>query len=82
MFRPEDFAELFLRLRPIGLALRATPSAALRRLRAFLLMPQPPLLFKEGNMLACNSFTPSRAARLLQKQSEIDRLTHLEISVW
>src|SRR5947208_10834581 len=26
-FRPEDFAELFFRLRPIGLALRATPSA-------------------------------------------------------
>jgi len=30
MFRPEDFAELLLRLRPIGLALRATPSAPLR----------------------------------------------------
>src|SRR5438132_1430110 len=29
-----------------------TPSAALRRLRAFLLMPQPPLLFKEGNVSA------------------------------
>src|SRR5438094_8769791 len=27
LFRPKDFAELFLRLRPIGLALRATPSA-------------------------------------------------------
>src|SRR5438132_14195698 len=27
-----------------------TPSAALRRLRAFLLMPQPPLLFKEGKL--------------------------------
>src|SRR5438128_8306681 len=37
MFRPEDFAEL------------TTPSAALRWLRDFLLMPQPPLLFKEGN---------------------------------
>src|SRR5205085_6350709 len=23
-------------------------------------MPQPPLLFREGNVLACNSFTPSR----------------------
>jgi len=28
-----------------------TPSAAFRRLRDFLLMPQPPLLFKEGNVL-------------------------------
>ena len=40
-----------------------TPSAALRRLRAFLLMPQPPLLFKEGNVSALkqsvNSFTRS-----------------------
>jgi hypothetical protein len=36
--RPEDAAEL------------TTPSAALRWLRNFLLMPQPPLLFKEGNM--------------------------------
>jgi len=49
IFRPEHFAELLLRLRPIGLALRATPSAALRWLRDFLLMPQPPLLHKEGN---------------------------------
>ena len=38
-FRPEDFAEL------------TTPSAALRWLRDFLLMPQPPLLCKEGNKL-------------------------------
>jgi len=49
IFRPKHFAELFLRLRPIGLALRATPSAALRWLRDFLLMPQTPLLCKEGN---------------------------------
>ena len=35
-FRAEDFAEL------------TTPSAALRWLRNFLLMPQPPLLGKEG----------------------------------
>jgi len=34
-FRPEYLAELLLRLRPIGLALRATPSAALRWLRDF-----------------------------------------------
>jgi len=27
-----------------------TPSAALRWLRGFLFMPQPPLLFKEGNV--------------------------------
>jgi hypothetical protein len=38
LFRPEQFAEL------------TTPSAALRWLRNFLLTPQPPLLFKEGNM--------------------------------
>ena len=42
-----------------------TPSAALRRLRAFLLMPQPPLLFKEGNVSALkqsvNSFIRSDA---------------------
>ena len=56
IFRPEHFAKLLLRLRPIlrlraialalrvGLALRATPSAALRWLRGFLLKPQPPLL--------------------------------------
>src|SRR5947207_4177510 len=40
------------------------PSAALRRLRAFLLMPHPPLLFKEGNVSALkqsvNSFTRSQ----------------------
>ena len=39
--RPEDFAGL------------TTPSAALRLLRIFLLMPQPPLLFKEGNVARC-----------------------------
>ena|SRR5438445_4118724 len=37
IFRPEHFAEL------------TTPSAALRWLRDFLLMPQPPLLCEEGN---------------------------------
>ena len=66
-------------LRPIGRSLKkrsakslglksfaelTTPSAALRRLRAFLLMPQPPLLFKEGNVSALkqsvNSFTSSQ----------------------
>src|SRR5437016_14618123 len=40
-----------------------TPSAALRTLRAFLLMPQPPLLFKKGNVSALkqsvHSFTRS-----------------------
>src|SRR5262249_12078557 len=39
--RPEDFAGL------------TTPSAALWLLRIFLLMPQPPLLFKEGNVARC-----------------------------
>src|SRR5437870_10410917 len=53
IFRPEPFAKLLLRLRPllrlraialalrVGLVLRATPPAALRWLRDFLLMPQP-----------------------------------------
>src|SRR5438094_4588083 len=45
-----------------------TPSAALRGLRAFLLMPQPPLLFKEGNVSALkqsvNSFTRSEMQEL------------------
>ena len=35
VYRPEDFAGL------------TTPSAALRWLRIFLFVPQPPLLFKE-----------------------------------
>src|SRR5207237_2031267 len=56
LFRLKDFAEL------------TTPSAALRRLRAFLLMPQPPLLFKEGNVSAlkqsANSFTRSETRGL------------------
>jgi hypothetical protein len=38
IFGPKDFAEL------------TTPSAALRWLRTLLFMPQPPLLFKEGNI--------------------------------
>ena len=36
--RPENFARL------------TTPSAAIRWLRIFLLMPQPPLLYQEGNV--------------------------------
>src|SRR5437763_15895579 len=51
-----------------------TPSAALRRLRAFLLMPQPPLLFKEGNVSALkqsvNSFTPSLAGVCRERHLE------------
>src|SRR5438094_9562258 len=42
IFRPKHLADLPLRLRPIGIALRATPSAARRRLLDFLLMRQPP----------------------------------------
>src|SRR5438093_13682453 len=41
--RPKRFAGLLLRLRPIGLALRATPSAP------SLSSAQPPLLCEEGN---------------------------------
>src|SRR5262249_38941660 len=47
LFRPKDFAE------------RTTPSAALLWLRDFLLMPHPPLLFKEGKTPDSNSFTAS-----------------------
>src|SRR6267142_2012067 len=37
-----------------------TPSAPLRRLRAFFLLAQPPLLFQEGNTLCWQfSFRPS-----------------------
>src|SRR5207253_6162234 len=55
-----------------------TPSESLRRLRAFLLMPQPPLLFKEGNVSALkqsvNSFTPSKAgAYTLSDSASCDR---------
>ena len=42
-------ASLLLRLRPIGLALRATPAAPLQWLRSILLMAQPPLFCEEGN---------------------------------
>jgi len=38
-----------LRLRPVGLALRATLSAPLRWLRGVFLMAQPPPLCEEGN---------------------------------
>src|SRR5207245_11061157 len=51
MFRPEDFAELLLRLRPIGLALRATPAAPNRKGNIFF-MARPPLLCEEGNLLS------------------------------
>src|SRR5437879_1312384 len=51
MFRPEDCAELLLRLRPIGLALRATPAAPSRKGNIFF-MAQPPLLCAEGNLLS------------------------------
>src|SRR2546429_9146792 len=43
-------------------SIMTTPSAPLRRLRAFLLLAQPPLLFQEGNTLSCDSFTPSYSA--------------------
>src|SRR5438309_11546233 len=60
MFRPEDFAELLLRLRSllrlraialalrVGLALRATPAAPNRKGNIFF-MARPPLLCEEGN---------------------------------
>src|SRR6516225_516230 len=51
LFRPEQFAEL------------TTPSAALRWLRNFLLMPQPPLLFKEEKSSVANLYAPIRRDR-------------------
>src|SRR5437867_7227737 len=47
-----------------------TPSAALRRLRDFLLMPQPPLLFKEGNVSA-----QKQSANSLEAASRLRRKT-------
>src|SRR2546422_7663706 len=47
--RNRGLAGLLLRLRAIGLALRATPSAPPRWLRAIFLVAQPPLLCEEGN---------------------------------
>src|SRR6267378_6566386 len=67
MFRPEDFAELLLRLRPllrlraialalrVGLALRATPAAPNRKGNIFF-MARPPLLCEEGNLLSDAGF--------------------------
>src|SRR5262249_31100506 len=57
-------AELPLRLRPIGLALRATPA---RRFGTdpFLFMARPPLLCEEGNSLReFNSFTPFSRSKI------------------
>ena len=54
-FRPEDFAELLLRLRPIGLALRATPAAPNRKGNIFF-VARPPLLCEEGNLLSDAGF--------------------------
>jgi len=44
-----------------------TPSAPLRRLRAFFLLAQPPLLFQEGNTLSwqfIHTFIERRYSRL------------------
>src|SRR6266850_1048003 len=60
--RPQDAAKPPLKARP-GWSVRrkrrraglTTPSAPLRLLRVFFLMPQPPLLSQEGNTLACRT---------------------------
>src|SRR5438105_3305979 len=60
LFRPEDFADLFLRLRPIGLALRATPSARTKvASRHFLERAATPPFSRRGIMPDSNSFTRS-----------------------
>jgi len=51
--RGGQFGEIW---RPEHLAGLTTPSAALRWLRGVLLLPQPPLLCEEGNVLAGISF--------------------------
>src|SRR5438309_1985946 len=63
IFRPEHFAKLLLRLRPLGLALRANPSAALRWLRDFLLKPQPPSSARRGMMSESRSSPISNCPR-------------------
>src|SRR6184192_1491899 len=44
-----SFAGLLLRLRPIGLALRAAPSAPIKEAWQYFIMSRPPLLCEEGN---------------------------------
>src|ERR1043166_3413112 len=63
LFRPKDFADLLLRLRPIGLALRATPSARTKVASRHFLDRASTLLFKEGIMPDSNSFTRSEIER-------------------
>src|SRR5437879_9631227 len=65
MFRPEDFAELLFRLRPIGLALRATPAAPNRKGNIFF-MARPPLFCEEGNVARAPRISGPRSALLQQ----------------
>ena len=51
-FRPDDFAGL------------TTPSARTKVASRYFLTAHPPLLFKEGNMLARQFITPSMTARI------------------
>ncbi len=55
-----------------------TTPAALFRNGSILLIAQPPLLFKEGNVAHCNSFTPVTkiplSSRLLKSSRRIPRL--------
>src|SRR5436309_2694794 len=53
-----------------------TPSAALRRLRAFLLMPQPPLLFKEGNVSALKQSVNSFPGLCSNAASRLNQFVH------
>src|SRR5437588_12525538 len=69
MFRPEDFAELLLRLRPIGLALRATEAAPNRKGNIFF-MARPPLLCEEGNLLTDAGFVHSSSTLMPSRGGE------------
>src|SRR5438067_7688602 len=49
-----------------------TPSAALRRLRAFLLMPQPPLLFKRSEERRVGKSVYLGGRRIIEKKKKKD----------
>src|SRR5215467_11217546 len=57
LFRPQDFADLLLRLRPIGLALRATPSARTKVAGQYFLdrASTPPFQRGEGRLIPIHS---------------------------
>src|SRR5947209_10888445 len=57
-----------------------TPSAPLRRLRAFFLLAQPPLLFQEGNTLSWR-FIHTFIERRYSKRPSVHQAAHFRVSV-